>query len=220
MNISNLMGGGTLARRRRFMTQRVERPYDAEVEYLESNRKFGYQWIQTDLFPYDGIDIYIGLMPIEYENVLSTWFVSDPVGDENGGFYRLCRGTGLDALVNYKSMNSSNIYVNNVSLGIKHELTIKHDGSIIHNGIIVNTFKYLQKAPNEPNSPFLLLGDLSLQKQTWGKLYYFKVVDNEKILIDLIPVRIADEGFMYDRVSGKLFGNVGTGKFILGPDIS
>ena len=37
-------------------------------------------------------------------------------------------------------------------------------------------------------------------------------------LMHLIPVRKKDVGYMYDRVSGELFGNAGTGAFIIGPD--
>ena len=37
-------------------------------------------------------------------------------------------------------------------------------------------------------------------------------------LMHLIPVRKGDVGYMYDKVSGKLFSNAGTGAFILGPD--
>ena len=37
-------------------------------------------------------------------------------------------------------------------------------------------------------------------------------------VIELIPVRVGNVGYMYDKVSGKLFGNAGTGEFILGPD--
>lgn len=39
------------------------------------------------------------------------------------------------------------------------------------------------------------------------------------ILLDLIPVRKGTVGYMYDRVSGELFGNAGTGDFVLGPDV-
>ena len=35
---------------------------------------------------------------------------------------------------------------------------------------------------------------------------------------DLLPVRKGNIGYMYDRVSGELFGNAGTGDFIIGPD--
>lgn len=41
---------------------------------------------------------------------------------------------------------------------------------------------------------------------------------NGTITLDLIPVRIGQTGYMYDKVSGQLFGNAGTGNFILGPD--
>lgn len=37
--------------------------------------------------------------------------------------------------------------------------------------------------------------------------------------MDLIPVRCGTVGYMYDRVSGQLFGNDGTGDFIVGSDV-
>jgi hypothetical protein len=51
-----------------------------------------------------------------------------------------------------------------------------------------------------------------------GRCYYFKLWDGNTLLLDCIPVRVGNVGYMYDKVSGKLFGNAGTGKFILGPD--
>lgn len=39
-------------------------------------------------------------------------------------------------------------------------------------------------------------------------------------ILDLIPVRVGNVGYMYDKVSGQLFGNAGTGDFILGPDVN
>ena len=44
-------------------------------------------------------------------------------------------------------------------------------------------------------------------------LYYMKIGD-----LDLIPVRKGNIGYLYDKVSGKLFANQGTGTFTLGPD--
>jgi hypothetical protein len=46
----------------------------------------------------------------------------------------------------------------------------------------------------------------------------FKITENNYLLYDFIPVRIGTTGYMYDKVSGQLFGNAGTGSFILGPD--
>ena len=35
---------------------------------------------------------------------------------------------------------------------------------------------------------------------------------------DFVPVRIGTVGYLYDKVSKQLFGNAGTGSFVLGPD--
>jgi hypothetical protein len=45
-----------------------------------------------------------------------------------------------------------------------------------------------------------------------------KIWDGESLLIHLIPVRVGQVGYMYDKISGQLFGNVGTGSFFLGLD--
>ena len=56
-----------------------------------------------------------------------------------------------------------------------------------------------------------------------GNLYSFSIKRNGKLAIEMIPVRFTNEngvseGAMYDRVSGQLFRNAGTGTFIIGPD--
>lgn len=51
------------------------------------------------------------------------------------------------------------------------------------------------------------------------KCYEFNVYNNEKSIMRLIPVRIENVGYMPDKVSKQLFGNQGTGNFVLGPDI-
>lgn len=56
------------------------------------------------------------------------------------------------------------------------------------------------------------------------RIYYLVIEDDlGNTVIDLIPVRFRNEsglkeGALYDRISGKLFRNSGTGSFIIGPD--
>ena len=55
------------------------------------------------------------------------------------------------------------------------------------------------------------------------KMYSMQIYDkgvsaDGTLVRDFIPVRVGDVGYMYDRVSGQLFGNAGTGEFIIGPD--
>ena len=51
------------------------------------------------------------------------------------------------------------------------------------------------------------------------RLYGFRMWNLSGTLIDLIPVRSGNIGYVYDRVSRSLFGNQGTGNFVLGQDI-
>ena len=51
-----------------------------------------------------------------------------------------------------------------------------------------------------------------------GRIYSAKMVSNRVSIFDFVPVRKGNIGYMYDRVSGQLFGNQGTGAFIIGPD--
>ena len=42
---------------------------------------------------------------------------------------------------------------------------------------------------------------------------------NNILAYSLIPVRIGRVGYMYDTISGEVFGNQGTGNFVVGPDL-
>ena len=46
-----------------------------------------------------------------------------------------------------------------------------------------------------------------------------RIFDNGTLVRDFIPVRKNGIGYLYDRVSGELFGNAGSGAFTIGPDI-
>ena len=50
------------------------------------------------------------------------------------------------------------------------------------------------------------------------RIHHLTVSINNVLVRDFIPVRKGGKGYMYDRVSKKLFGNKGTGDFVVGPD--
>ena len=57
----------------------------------------------------------------------------------------------------------------------------------------------------------------------YTKYYYISIIVDGKLVRDLIPVRFTNgdgvsEGAMYDKVSGQLYRNAGTGEFLIGPD--
>lgn len=59
-------------------------------------------------------------------------------------------------------------------------------------------------------------GSASSSKVAFGS-FYIKV--NDTIVYDFVPVRIEQTGYMYDKISGDLFGNNGGGNFKLGLDV-
>jgi hypothetical protein len=56
--------------------------------------------------------------------------------------------------------------------------------------------------------------------QASAKIYYCKIWNGGNLVFDAIPVRVGTTGYMYDKVSGQLFGNAGSGSFTLGNDKS
>ena len=47
-------------------------------------------------------------------------------------------------------------------------------------------------------------------------IYWCKIRYKGELVRDMVPVEVEGVGYMYDKVSGELFGNLGTGTFILG----
>ena len=46
------------------------------------------------------------------------------------------------------------------------------------------------------------------------------IINNGVLVRDFIPVRVGQTGYLYDRITRRLFGNKGTGSFVLGPDVA
>jgi len=61
---------------------------------------------------------------------------------------------------------------------------------------------------NTPNSQYAV----------GAKIYSAKFFDNGTLVRSFVPVRVGTVGYLFDRVSGQLFGNSGTGDFVCGPD--
>ena len=108
---------------------------------------------------------------------------------------------------------SGNKYIN--TNNTTRHIAIMDDGSFSLDGNVFYTFS---EGDFNTNLPITLFGRNSSSSFV-GKIFAAKITDVANTLYDLIPVRIGTIGYMYDRVSGQLFGNLGTDAFILGPDI-
>jgi len=196
-------------------------PYDAEIEYLEST---GTQYIDTGVYPgpYTRSETDIAITNWD-KHAYSLTGISDT--------YRHAFGKGYGGSSSASSGNNTFLYfglgaqnyVSNVKLtallGERHlyfvnALTKKagYDNvsfSLTSTGTIKTTAH-----------TSLLLAQYSgnIRGQMAAKLYGCKFYENGILVRDLIPVRVGQTGYMYDRVTKRLFGNKGTGSFVLGPD--
>lgn len=178
-------------------------PYDAEVEYLEST---GTQWIYTGYTgfqcPYFSLDV----QPL-ITNVDSGMF-----GAYTGGYtvqqflgrwrWFECGWTLTDIPVDIT--RTTNITRNANGWFVDGEIT-KTTGCLQGNLSLV-LFGINTKDGVHSGTKSLRVNQLSLFDE------------NSSLVADFIPVRVGGIGYMFDRVSGELFGNAGTGAFIIGPD--
>ena len=175
-------------------------PYDAEIEFLEST---GTQWI---ILPYNAF---------EYSNQLKTTIE-----------YQLTiigrrQLSGSPASYVEHCSNSGNVGMNGgVADLYRHTLVMNGYGSprTTFDGVEFNTSFIKSKQTSYRFAIGNLKSD-SVSYPCYWKLYTVKVdSSNGELLNDLIPVRKGNVGYMYDKVSGQLFRNAGTGAFITGPD--
>lgn len=193
-------------------------PYDAEIEYLRST---GTQYIDTGLYGDNALD---------YEVRVSIALVSSStfynvLGD------RLSSSEKRFSLMLYaRNTNSSHVYFNSgdaneVKTSSQAGSTVsgwhtysKDASDVFMDSNKVGTLE--QQTYTTPNT-IILFGARnsgSLSNMLTGNISYCKFSRGGVLLRDFIPVRIGTIGYMYDRVSGQLFGNAGTGAFTLGAD--
>ena len=65
---------------------------------------------------------------------------------------------------------------------------------------------------------FRLFGSFADDYRYPIKICRIKIKVGNDTIFDLIPVRVGTTGYMYNKLTGTLYGNAGTGDFTLGPD--
>lgn len=208
-----------LIRRRGMMqAQQGGLPYDSKVEYLEST---GTQWIDLGVKIDTEIDVSLTFIPTAdqggYSVGIGIFGTRDGVNSRNISCYYTNSVVFCDynsgSYAPYRALVSGSpigkVLVFNLSK-YRREITV--------NGVTTsNTTTYPSSFSEIQNARLLWVSgsDGAYSAKAIGKLYQFSITG----LMQLIPVRVGTTGYMYDQVSGQLFGNLGTGNFILGPDV-
>lgn len=205
---------GLLSNRRRY-----SKPYDYEVEYLEVTRQSGIVYIDTLYIP-KGLDneIYAKFMPTETLADNSVWFNTLDVSVDdinNSRVWRVIQSKNGQIYVCNMSSNSVQTLIN-APLNQIHEIELLPDKIVLNGKSYGNSLV----ASVENKSSMMIFNGHSKKVQIAGRIYYFRIKKAGVTVLDLIPVVKNGVGYMYDKVSHKLFGAQGGGEFIVEPKIN
>jgi hypothetical protein len=213
-----LLGARQFFERRRAPTPPL--PYDAEVEYLEGT---GTQWIDTGLFAVKNRKYSTRFLPTtdyaQYYSYNCFLFTSASVFTSLGiyGISNSTNGYRVALNSSAQSINDDGYY------NTWHDCVIDTtDGNRFASldGVVVYTST--STGGNLASARIVLWNNTGKSGSGSGKLAAFSVTDatTGELIQDLIPARKNGVGYMYDKVSGNLLGNSGTGDFVIGPDKS
>lgn len=197
--------------RRRLMMGQGESvlPYDSEVEWLGGDRA---SHIDTGMKA-SGI-LHIKTYLVDFFSSVSGYWPFGGRNAYNNNAYGIFVATDSQKLtVAYNgSTNSFNRYTSYPS-----SCWVEMKSGSIKVGSTTHTFTAKTFTSSYNVILFGLNNGGSLLRNT-SKIGKTFITDGTTTL-DLIPVRVGTVGYMYDKLSGRLLGNDGSGTFILGNDI-
>ena len=186
-------------------------PYDAEVEYLQSS---GTQYIQIPLsvsknsyFEVGGV--VIALHPNDDKNSI---FGASPDDQFRCTFYSHNSNLGYNTFGSIVGNASTNggwgAYIGQKTPFALSTTFVKYP----------NVERALSRPLTANITAFRIFASYANNNRYPIKFCEFYIKVDDAKVYDLISVRKGTVGYMYDKVSGQLFGNAGTGSFILGND--
>lgn len=191
-----------------------ECPYDAKIEYLQSD---GMCVIDTEIKANSYLDYEI---KFQLTGTAGYKYLFGAQTSDTSNRFSLMFGGNNKLYFNNGNSNNEKTYASTTAQTTNPIIIKKFENKIyINNGTnsIVSFTNTTYETPstififscNEPNNNSIY------RNQSNHSIYYLKIGN-----LDLIPVRKGNEGFFYDKVSNRTFKNIGSGTFILGPDIN
>jgi hypothetical protein len=200
-------------------------PYDAEVEYLEST---GTQYVDTGVL----VDPTVHSFSLdcsfegEFQNANSTVFLDARDTNANNPIKIVTLNFGTSATQNKtvicwfeNQVGQRNNFAAN--FGLERGILSYSNGVVTRNGVSISvpTSSGLRERTlllcarrYADNSTITALGAYHV------RVYGLTISSLSTLVRDYIPVRVGSGGYLYDRASGTLYGNAGTGNFAIGPD--
>lgn len=188
-------------------------PYDSEVEYLDS---------QNDNLPFIDLgvratshDVWKLEIGINIKNTSSAFFGA--ANDSSRYATAWCtKGGSIRYGGRYEYSSTSFWKLNNTV----NEIELTSENVIINSTPISGVGHPFDDSKSSMNVYLFACNGFS---SIGCRVFHVQRLVDGVLYFDLIPVRFTNEngvseGAMYDRVSGQLFRNAGTGAFVIGPD--
>ena len=200
-------------------------PYDAEVEYLEST---GTQYVDTGIIPTAQTSFAVRYVqtssPYQFAPVV---YCGDTYNAPNT--YGFCvnsgsQGAGINSY--YGTVYNLHVGDNLISAGQRILVRFRRGNSNIEmtnetTGQTSSSSFGSATYTNGSRSMYIFSGNTALEDLSHPaciRMYFCEIYDGSTIVRSFVPVRVGQVGYLFDRVSGTLFGNAGTGAFTIGPD--
>ena len=180
-------------------------PYDAEVEYLESS---GTQYIDTNVTSDSITKIKLRAAKSTARGVNREGFIGTAGWGSSLIFYL------SDS--NFRWTNRSNCYdFKNAVDGTFYDIECNIGGELLVDGV---TMSYVNDNNSSSGNLWLFAGAYHILSKV--KIASCQMFNNTTLVHDFIPVRKNGVGYLYDKLSGALFGNSGSGSFTYGNDVT
>lgn len=187
-------------------------PYDAEIEYLEST---GTQYIDTGVLA-DGSVL---SAEIDVDCSLAGQFAGAVRGHSVRSRMHFGVASGYDTIyIGSRATNGSAWFRTSQTSGRR---VFRYDAQNQTGAIGSYTGALVPVAPTDTTISFWLFGRHGLNTANTfasARIYAAKLWQSGVLVRSYVPVRVGQVGYLFDRVSGTLFGNAGTDAFTIGPD--
>ena len=185
----------------------VPLPYDAVVEYIQGT---GTQWINPQ---YTTTSNSIIVVDCQLSAIAAQKRI---VGNITTGYFEIY----INGSSRWSFASNGSTYASSVSANTSRH-TFKID-NVAAKGYIDNTAVNIGRnaAKYYGTAEIFTRHTASDNRNCSGKIYSATIYEGTTPIRDFIPVRKDGIGYLYDKVSGYLFGNAGTGDFTYGNDIN
>ena len=198
------------------MMRATKKPYDSRVEWIQAANG---ALINTQVTDVDRV-----VIKFMYGAFMSYYALFGNYKGEDYNAFRLILAvnTAANYSLAYPNTNAGNgsTRIPIATMNEVHELDLSQSQIVYDGTTFSGTINTTQGYAN--NKPLAIFAR-DVSDYSWYdvkmKCYYFRAWKSGNLVCDLIPVRVGTTGYMYGKVSGQLFGNAGSGSFILGNDI-